>query len=300
MTERIYEMKKLLVILIAALIFVNTTCYAKVGDVIGDAYHTDIVAYINNYAIPSYAVNGTSCIVAEDLRNFCFDVIWNDSNRSLNIHRNSSSQPIGMNFSKTGIASTKYADLLETDISVYANGQRITSYAINGYTMIPIEELNTFGKCTWVESERAIVLWVNGINGRQSKQIIGSTNNTTTNSSYSTNQNITSSGYECYPGTNIPTYTEITGIASTGSGYLDNGLKYYKYPDTQYGEYHETTDYAAYFIRRGWTELSLNNDDVRYYSIAFCDHSTNEMVLIMVDFLTEQVFIIADTRTSNL
>ena len=145
---------------------------AKVGDVIGEALHTDIVAYINHYAIPSYAVNGTSCIVAEDLRNYCFDVNWSSSAKSLYIVKNAQTTPKGMTFKKTGKPGTKFTDLLKTDISVYANGKKLTSYAINGYTMIPIEELTVFGECHWVSGERAIKLWVDGVKCLANRQIV--------------------------------------------------------------------------------------------------------------------------------
>ena len=63
-------MKKLISIIIAtvsALCMLTPVSAYKIGDYIGTVYHTDIVAYINNYAIPSYAANGTSVVVAEDL-----------------------------------------------------------------------------------------------------------------------------------------------------------------------------------------------------------------------------------------
>ena len=149
-------------------------CYThlKQEDIAGQALHTDIVAYINHYAIPSYAVNGTSCIVAEDLRNYCFDVVWDNNTKSLNISRNSQTTPKGMAFSKTGAPATKFTDLLKTDISVYADGIKLTSYAMNGYTMIPIEELTVFGGCHWVSGERAIKLWVDGVKCLPQKQAI--------------------------------------------------------------------------------------------------------------------------------
>ena len=138
-------MKKVLSAVLSAVLMCSpvATVQAKVGDVVGKAYNTDIVAYINHYAIPSYAVNGTSCIVAEDLRNFGFDVEWDNSSRSLTLKRNNQTQIHEMNFRKEAAPSSEFADLLETDISVYADGTKLTSYAINGYTFIPLEELKT-------------------------------------------------------------------------------------------------------------------------------------------------------------
>ncbi len=148
------------------------TAHAKVGDVIGTALHTDIVAYVNHYAIPSYAVNGTSVIVAEDLRNFGFDVAWNGFDRTLSISRNEYTSVNQMSFAKTEKTGAKFTEILETDIKVYVEGELVTSYAMNGYTMIPVEELTMVGQVMWIEGERALKLWVDGLNVREEKQPI--------------------------------------------------------------------------------------------------------------------------------
>jgi len=46
--------KTISIITLAAMLFTTTSSQAKVGDVIGEALNTDIVAYINHYAVPSY------------------------------------------------------------------------------------------------------------------------------------------------------------------------------------------------------------------------------------------------------
>ena len=92
-------MKKVIALILCILLCTGV-CQARVGDVIGAAYHTDIVAYINHWAIPSYAVNGQSVIVAEDL-NYCgFDVVWNNNTRSLSITTNTENWGYNMKVSK--------------------------------------------------------------------------------------------------------------------------------------------------------------------------------------------------------
>lgn len=146
---------------------------AKVGDKIGTALHTDIVAYINHYAIPSFAVNGQSVVVAEDLQKFGFDVFWNQHDRTLTIERNGSVKVRGtIDVKKEGATGTKFTDILETDIKVFAGGQQIKSYAIKGYTMIPIEALTMFGEVHWVEYQRAVKLWVDGLQIRPTMQSV--------------------------------------------------------------------------------------------------------------------------------
>lgn len=155
----------------AILISGSITSFAKTGDVAGTALHTDIVTYINHYALPSYAVNGQSVIVAEDLVHFGFDVTWNNYNRSLTITRNYGAKIKGVpTVDKSNIPGTKFVDVLETDIKVYANNVQLTSYALNGYTLIPLEELNVFGNVYWVESERAVKLWIDGLHALAKRQ----------------------------------------------------------------------------------------------------------------------------------
>ncbi len=164
----------LLAITLILSLSLETVVFADTNNIIGTALNTDIVAYINNYAIPSYAVNGQSAIVAEELRNFGFDVNWDEGTRTLLISRNNTTYVTEMQFTKQGASGTKFSDLLSTDISVYANNTKLTSYAINGYTMIPIEELSIFGTCIWVEEERAVKLWIDNLTIRDTMQAIES------------------------------------------------------------------------------------------------------------------------------
>ena len=168
-------MKKIFVLVLTLVMLVSgmsVVSEARVGDVIGSALHTDIVVYINNYSIPSYAVNGQSVVVAEDLRNFGFDVVWNEYARSLSISRNSDYNVYPMHVDKSHGVGEWYTSILATDISVWAGGRRLTSYAMNGYTMIPAEELTMFGSVTWVPEERALKIWVDNLDSLSSNQVV--------------------------------------------------------------------------------------------------------------------------------
>lgn len=46
------------------------------ADVIGEALNTDITAYVDDVPIRSYNIDGWTGIVAEDLREYGFDVVW--------------------------------------------------------------------------------------------------------------------------------------------------------------------------------------------------------------------------------
>ena len=212
-------MKKNIAILLTTVLMLS--CFsmavsAKVGDVIGQALHTDIVAYINHYAIPSYAVNGQSVIVAEDLRNFGFDVTWDGYSRTLTISRNGSPWVTPMDFKKDSAFGKKFTNILQTDIKVYANGKQIKSYAMNGYTMIPMEELTMFGEVYWVANERAIKLWVDGLTIRSTKQA-PEIKYPNTSKTYSFAFHSSGPGWQ-----NHVTYKECLKIDSVSSYQVDN------------------------------------------------------------------------------
>ena len=57
----------------------------KVGEVVGNYFKTDIVTELNGREITSYNIGGRTCILAEEMRNFGYDVIWDSENRTLNI-----------------------------------------------------------------------------------------------------------------------------------------------------------------------------------------------------------------------
>ena len=67
---------RLLILLALSMVF-GTSASAKVGDVIGNIYTTDILAVVDNMPIKSYNIGGKTAIVIEDLRDYGFYVEWN-------------------------------------------------------------------------------------------------------------------------------------------------------------------------------------------------------------------------------
>ena len=223
-------MKKFISLILA--IVVSLSCFgmvasAKVGDVIGTALHTDIVVYINNFAVPSYAVNGQSVIVAEDLRNFGFDVVWNQYNRSLTITRNSQTDVTPMYVGKGYATGAKFTNILETDIGVWAAGTKLTSYAMNGYTMIPVEELTMFGEVYWVQEERALKMWVDDLYINADKQVVS---------------------YRYYTGSSAPDFGWITETVCVLWEDESNGDKVRFYA----ADYSDMQEYVNYIKKNGW------------------------------------------------
>ncbi len=152
-----------------------TNASAKNGDVIGYTRYTDIVAYINNYAIQSYNYKDYTYIVAEDLQNYGFHVVWDGTARTLNITRNSAVVKVIENNSLMATPTEqvgKYAlSVLETDIRTYINGVEVESYNVDGKTIIQFDSLYRFGDVTWYEDLRIITLEVkDGLMSRETRK----------------------------------------------------------------------------------------------------------------------------------
>lgn len=57
----------------------------QLGEIVGKIYYSDITTYLNGQKIHSFNLGGRTGIIVEDLRNHGFDVIWNNSERTLHI-----------------------------------------------------------------------------------------------------------------------------------------------------------------------------------------------------------------------
>lgn len=127
--------------------------------------YTDIATYINHYPIPSYSYNGNMLVVAEDLRNYGFNVDWNNDTRTLNITPNYESGGIvgcGTVYSNRDKQGQTFAYAQSSDIRVYINGREIPSYNLDGYTLVPVEDLANVSEgteYTWDPSTRSAKLW---------------------------------------------------------------------------------------------------------------------------------------------
>ena len=159
-------MKKVLIITFLLLLAMSVSVgAAQVGDKIGEAVFSDITAYINNYPIPSYVINNYAVIIAEDLRDYGCDVVYDNLQRTLSITKSSAENDFNAPLMyKTSMETGEYfTDVLYTDIKTYVNGNEVTSFNVNGRTMIVIDQ---FGKYmdgyTWNGEARAAQAWLAG------------------------------------------------------------------------------------------------------------------------------------------
>lgn len=152
-------MKKAYIILsvlfIAALI--NRTAYAQPA-VCGEALYSDIRAYINGLPVQSYNIGGWTGVVAEDLRAYGFEVLWDGDSRSLYV-ADANRLPVtagGVPEAAAMPAGSHAAYVYATDIKTYVAGWECPAYNIGGQTVILIDSLQYYGDVVWDAEKREI------------------------------------------------------------------------------------------------------------------------------------------------
>lgn len=124
--------------------------------------NTDITAYINGIAIPSYNINGYTAIVAEDLNKYGFEVFYytdpESSDTSLEINYESSWKEVTADgtLPKNIFISEKVSP---SGIVTHINNRyrnEINSYNINGKIVIFMDTLAIYGDVKWYADQRKI------------------------------------------------------------------------------------------------------------------------------------------------
>ena len=130
------------------------------GDLIDHVLATDIRAFIDGYEIPSYNINGKLGIVAEDLRGYGFDVVWNGDDRTLSISRNAYkvTSPAEISEKNTAPIGTKIEPVLFTDIVTYLEGAQVESFNIGGRTIIYFSNISKYGTYLYDDNARASMI----------------------------------------------------------------------------------------------------------------------------------------------
>ncbi len=132
-------MKKVLYIALF-LLMLPLTASAATGDVVGNIYSTDIRAFINDIEVESYAIDGKTVVIVEDVLDNT-QYIYNDDERQLSI----------LSFDIKGInegrsQATSYigdvvGNIYETDIKTTIYDMIVPSYCLDGKTAVAIEDL---------------------------------------------------------------------------------------------------------------------------------------------------------------
>lgn len=156
-------LKTVVAILIASFAFNITPAFCT--EISGFTTKSDIVTYINNYPIRSFNINGYTAIVAEDLKFYGFDVVYDYTTRTLTINSNpilkihtvadTGKTPNGDPIVRYQYdLGSKLYDIYSTDIKTYMGGEFIQSFNINGLTAIYVSELARYGDISYNDAER--------------------------------------------------------------------------------------------------------------------------------------------------
>lgn len=127
-------------------------------------FFTDMKTFINGAEIPTFAYNGDvphAVIVAEDLRNYGFDVSWNQDDKVLylehNIHKKH--MPMALDYYKNKNGQKAYRIYTDSTARVKVNyGGNIIElcdiYDVNGYICISVDEFRKLNAFTWNAEKR--------------------------------------------------------------------------------------------------------------------------------------------------
>lgn len=161
------KIKQITALIVCVITMLGAIPITNASNIVGKTVYTDIIASINDYNIESYNINGYTGVVAEDLRNYGFNVEWRPDEFALYITRANTNVVqatyIAPEIPKSRIG-VKAHDLYRTDVKTYINGNLVTSYNINGKTIIHFDDLGVYGKVSYSDGTRRLDLDVSGLN----------------------------------------------------------------------------------------------------------------------------------------
>ena len=130
-------------------LFACSAYAANAGDIVGDVYSTDIVAYVDDMPIRSYNIGGKTAIPIEDLRAYGFTVDWNPEALTLSATINEKPDEPPAFIPQRETAGNIVGHTYYTDIRSYFEGIEMIdfqtkepkAYNIGGTTCAVIEDI---------------------------------------------------------------------------------------------------------------------------------------------------------------
>ena len=178
-------MKKfsLIIAIIIFMFLLSINVSAKVGDIVGSIYSTDILAFINGVPVQAYNIGGKTVVILEDLREYGVAVDYLDKSRTLVVTMYWK-PPTEHKQIERGTPGRIVGNIYETDIIVYVNAVPITAFSLNGRMAVAIEDLGRITdkslewspynmKCVWDSKERTISLYCLYENHFEVRDVIG-------------------------------------------------------------------------------------------------------------------------------
>ena len=140
-------MKKAVFITLAAaaalMIAAPAAASAATGDIVGTLYTTDILTEVDGKPINSYSLDGETLIALEDLRDYGFEVYYNDNVRSVFITRTGTPDHSFSPKVERGKVGSTAGYYYESDIRAFINGKEIEAYSLNGKMAAKVELIGT-------------------------------------------------------------------------------------------------------------------------------------------------------------
>ncbi len=122
-------------------------------------YFTDKTTYINNAEIPTLSYNKKPVIVAEDLKDYGFDVTWNEKDKKLTIkyNKNKKMNPVSTDYYKNKNNKKAFSVIKNNDVKVFLNDglkeyEIKDVYNVNGYMCIALSALSDIYDIKWSDN----------------------------------------------------------------------------------------------------------------------------------------------------
>lgn len=136
-------------------------------------YFTDKSVFINGNEVPTFEYKEASpLIVAEDLRNYGFDIVFNPDTLSLDISYNPTKVPTPMelNYYKNKVSQAAYSVIRPNSVSVNvvdgsSKKQMVSVYNVGGYMCISAEEFLRLSQAEFYTEGKALYGTVHGAAG---------------------------------------------------------------------------------------------------------------------------------------
>ncbi len=155
-------MKRILSFILAFVLLFGLTALTGSAEIIGEVIATDITAYIDEQPIESYNINDYTYVIAEDLRDYGFGVLWNEEARELRIYRKTDYQRWFMPKEKLNVKKSdinrgaRVFDVYATNIVTYMEDMPVNAYNVDGQTLIQIDELSRCGYFSYDDDKREV------------------------------------------------------------------------------------------------------------------------------------------------
>ncbi|NCB52770.1 MAG: hypothetical protein EOM54_12985, partial [Clostridia bacterium] len=156
-------MKKVIIPILLVCLLVALPLHVN-AQTAGQVLYTDIGVRIDEQPIEAYNIGGHTYIIAEDLRGYGFDVVWDAAVRTLSVTRDSATDRSFLSKDKINVKKSdipvgrRAFDVYATDIKTTVGGREVNAYNISGRTLIRITELADYGYLSYDNASRMVTL----------------------------------------------------------------------------------------------------------------------------------------------